>query len=90
MSWETVTSPKGERAWTAGQLRAALADLPDDAPGDRPRRRRERPRGRRRPDHHERRVGDGYGMERDPVFALERHWHTKDQLLIRPQRPRCT
>ncbi|MET7336686.1 hypothetical protein [Nonomuraea sp. NPDC005650] len=34
--------------------------------------------------------GDGYGMERDPVFALERHWHSKDQLLIRPQRPRRT
>ncbi|MET7339153.1 DUF6225 family protein [Nonomuraea sp. NPDC005650] len=30
--WETVTSPKGERAWTAGQLREALAGLPDDAP----------------------------------------------------------
>ncbi|MEQ4725229.1 hypothetical protein [Nonomuraea sp. B19D2] len=32
----------------------------------------------------------GYGMERDPIFALECHWHTKDQLLIRPQRPRRT
>jgi hypothetical protein len=27
--------------------------------------------------------GDGYGLERDPIFALECHWHTKNQLLIR-------
>ncbi|MET7339156.1 DUF6225 family protein, partial [Nonomuraea sp. NPDC005650] len=30
--WETVTSPGGERAWTVGLLREALAGLPDDAP----------------------------------------------------------
>ncbi|MEV4177567.1 DUF6225 family protein [Nonomuraea sp. NPDC049709] len=34
--------------------------------------------------------GDGYGMKRDPIFALECHWHTKDQLLIRPKCPRPT
>ncbi|GII89745.1 hypothetical protein Ssi03_77350 [Sphaerisporangium siamense] len=30
--WETVTDAGGRRAWTAGQLRAAIAHLADDAP----------------------------------------------------------
>ncbi|GLX06828.1 DUF6225 family protein [Microbispora sp. NBRC 16548] len=90
--WETVTDAKGRRAWTAGQIRAALAGLPDDAPvvlhvatdvddvAD---------------DqiivaagHGQIGWGDGYGLERDPLFAFECAWHTKDVLHIRPERPR--
>jgi hypothetical protein len=90
--WETVTDVKGRRAWTAGQLREAIAHLPDDAPivvhaanyeegeyddqiivGA---------------GHSKVGWGDGYGLEDDPLFALECFHHTADVLLVRPKRPR--
>lgn len=88
--WGTVTDEKGRRAWTAGQLRAALAGLDDDAPvvvhvaTD------------------EDGVVDdqiitsaGHGsiawesngeLEPDPIFTLECHGHTAGGLHIRPRR----
>ncbi|MFI6504445.1 DUF6225 family protein [Nonomuraea typhae] len=82
-------------AWTAGQLREALADLSDDTPVV------VHVAGESDPESVDDQIitsagygnvgwGDGYGMERDPIFALECHWHTKDRLLIRPKRPRRT
>lgn len=72
--WETVTDTMGLSAWTAGQLRAAIAHLADDQiivdAG-----------------HGRIGWGDGHGMDRDPLFALECHWHTTDVLHIRPNRP---
>jgi hypothetical protein len=88
--WQTVTDAKGRRAWTAGQLRAAIAHLADDDPivihvatdeedvaddqiiAD--------------AGHGRIGWGDGYGLERDPLFSLECVWHTTEVLHIRPNR----
>jgi hypothetical protein len=89
--WETVADTKGRRAWTAGQLRAAIAHLADDDPivvhvatdeegvAD----------DQIIVDAGHGRIGwgDGYGMDRDPLFALECAWHTTDVLHLRPNRP---
>ncbi|GAA3831960.1 hypothetical protein GCM10022226_61380 [Sphaerisporangium flaviroseum] len=88
--WETVADAQGRRAWTAGQLRAAIAHLADDDPivvhvatdeegvAD---------------DqiivdagHGQIRWNNGDRMERDPLFALECAWHTADVLHVRPAR----
>jgi cytosine/adenosine deaminase-related metal-dependent hydrolase len=92
VSWESVTDRKGRRAFTAGQLRAAIADLADDAPvlvhvaTD-------------EDDVADDQIivsagygeidwADGYGAEPDPIFALECEWCTRRDLHIRPTRPR--
>ncbi len=90
--WDTVTDAQGRPAYTAGQIRAAVAHLADDAPVvvhvatdedgvaddqiivD---------AGHGRIDW-----GDGYGMEQDPLFALECDWPATHPLTIRPDRPR--
>ncbi|MEV1003454.1 DUF6225 family protein [Nonomuraea sp. NPDC050202] len=90
--WETVTDAKGRPAWTAGQLREAIAHLPDDAPilvhtaTDEEGACDDQiivDAGHGRVDW-----GDGYGMEEVPLFALECYRHTSDVLLVRPERPR--
>ncbi|TMR10241.1 hypothetical protein ETD86_40415 [Nonomuraea turkmeniaca] len=87
--WETVTDTADRPAWTAGQLRAAIAHLADDPIvvevelGE--------------PTTYEDQIivgagrgeldwGDGYGLEPDPIVALycARHGH----LRVRPNRPR--
>lgn len=90
--WATVTDGKGRRAFTAGQLRAAIAGLDDDAPvvlhvaTD-------------EDDVADTQIvvdagrgsigwGDGYGLEPDPLFALQCAWPTADTLHVRPVRPR--
>ena len=88
--WGTVTDEKGRRAWTAGQLRAALTGLDDDAPVV--------VRVATDEDgvaddqiitsagHGMIGWGDGDDLEPDPLFALECHWHTAGNLHIRPRR----
>jgi hypothetical protein len=90
--WDTVTGGKDRRAFAAGQPRAAFAGLADDAPvvlhvatddddvAD---------------DqiivsagHGEIGWGDGYGLEPDPIFALECAWPTAETLHVRPVGPR--
>lgn len=82
VAWDTVTDDKGRQAFTAGQLRAAIAGLDDDAPvilhvaTD-------------EDDVADTQIvvdagrgsigwGDGYGLEPDPLFALEPAWPTAD------------
>lgn len=84
--------PAMHAAWTTGQLKAALAGVPDDTPlvanvadpGD--------------PNVADEQVitgagfgtvnwGDGYGPERSPLFALELHI-PEGYLQTRPDRPR--
>lgn len=90
--WDTVTDEKGRPAWTIGQLRAAIAHLPDDAPFT------------VTVATHEDGIcdtqivtdagsgwidwGDGYGRERDPLLSLYAYWPSRDDLLTRPDRPR--
>ncbi|GAA2295441.1 hypothetical protein GCM10010149_49670 [Nonomuraea roseoviolacea subsp. roseoviolacea] len=93
--WKGVTDSLGRRAWTIGQLRAAIADLPDKAPfvihvevdddGEY--------------DEYEDQIvvgagygevdwEDGYGAEADPLFGLVSTRPLDPALLIQPDRPR--
>ncbi|MEV7011969.1 DUF6225 family protein [Streptosporangium sp. NPDC051022] len=88
--WERVADDKGRRAWTAGQLRAALADLDDDAPvivhvatdeADVADDQIITSAG-----HGQIGWGDGHGKDPDPIFALEAHWPATTTLHIKPRR----
>ncbi|MFI7131563.1 DUF6225 family protein [Nonomuraea sp. NPDC050153] len=94
--WETVTDAKGRRAWTAGQLRAAIAHLPDDAPIV------VHAAGYEEGEYDDQIIvdaghskvgwGDGYGLEDDPLFALEWRGARRGPPPWREPRaqPRCT
>lgn len=92
VSWDTVTDKTDRRAYTAGQLRDVIADLPDDTPvivhvatneDDVVDEQIIVDAG-----HGTMNWGDGYGDEPDPIFALECEWPTTFNLHIHPDRPR--
>ncbi|MFI6909680.1 DUF6225 family protein [Nonomuraea sp. NPDC050394] len=90
--WNTITDMKGRPAWTAGQLRAAIAHLDDDAPilvtvaTDKDDVADEQIITEAGPGYVD--WGDGYGLETSSLFTLNCHWPSETQLLVRPDRPR--
>lgn len=89
--WHTVSDEEGRPAFTAGQLRAAIADLDDDAPimvsvatdnlGT------VEEQIITGAGYGTVRWGDGYGTETSPLFGLDAHWPNVVPLLVRPDRP---
>ncbi|MGP4027120.1 DUF6225 family protein [Actinomadura sp. 3N407] len=90
--WRSVSDEDGRPAFTAGQLRDAIAGLDDDAPivvnvatDDHGSVEEQIITGA---GYGKVRWGDGYGTETNPLFALDSHWPSVSPLIVRPDRPR--